>query len=145
MGGHVQGSINYFHLIDSIYRKERGLDKGIDGPKPWNVARIFPLLRIGTRLFRGHEAFSLSPHLAPLGGGVDDFSKCDEFPFMADRGHSWRWDRPSNGPRAMAFKSTVSFVDEVSLFFSPSPHCPCHMHRCRLTHTRDDRTHIRRR
>jgi len=118
MGGHVQGSIKYFHVIDSVYHKGWGIDSGIDGPKPWNVEKIFPLLRIGTRVFQGHDAFSLSPHLTPMNSNIDNFSKCDEFPLMADRQVTWRWDRQLNSPRALAFKSTISFVDEALTLWS---------------------------
>ncbi|KAL7553767.1 hypothetical protein ACHAWF_017089 [Thalassiosira exigua] len=113
MGGHVQGSIRYFHLLESAYRKYWGAKMGTVGPQPWNVVKISPLLRVGTRLFRGHDAFSLSPRVrseddAPIGS-----SKCDEFPLMESRRTTWSWDRQSNCPRAAAFKSTISFVNET--------------------------------
>ena len=112
MGGVVQGSMSYLHIIESAYQKEWGTKSGTFGPQPWNVLKIYPLLRIGTRLFQGHNAFSLSPKLASS-KDMTGMTKCDEFPMMEDRSTSWRWDRNLKGPRALAFKSTISFVDEV--------------------------------
>jgi len=113
MGGHVQGSIKYCHILESAYQKEWGAKSGTFGPKPWNVVKILPLLRVGTRMFQGHDAFSLSPKLKGSEDIAYHVSKCDEFPLMEDRQTTWRWDRKLNGPRALAFKSTVSFVDET--------------------------------
>ena len=111
MGGHVQGSIKYFHLLESAYRMDLGTTDC--SPKPWNVVKISPLLRLGTRLFQGHDSFALSSQLKRSRDGAGG-SKCDEFPLMEDRETTWKWDRRLKGPRAAAFKSTISFVDEVS-------------------------------
>lgn len=127
MGGHVQGSIRYFHAFESEYQhqKDWGNDDGAFGPKPANVLKISPLLRIGTRMFQAHDSFSLSPHLAASRDSDNGASKCDVFPLLEKRETTWKWDRQTKGPRALAFKSTISFVDEVSVCCSWSPPFLC--------------------
>lgn len=67
-------------------------------------------------MFQGNDAFQLSSQLKSSHDNVNSFSKCDEFPLMENRQTTWKWDRHLNGPRALAFKSTISFVDEASCF-----------------------------
>ena len=113
MGGHVQAYIKYFHLIESEYVRDKELKSSVFGPKPENVVKIVPILRIGKkRMFNGHDAFPLS---LPLNNAnlTDNASKCDAFPLMESRQTTWRRREQISGPRAMAFKSTISFVDEV--------------------------------
>ena len=111
MGGHVQGSIKYCHVVETAYREGRGTTQRAFGPQSCNVERVRPLLRLGTRTFRGHDLFSPSNRL--LGGNRNGVSKCDDFPQMEDKQTTWTWDRQVTGHRALAFKSTISFIDEV--------------------------------
>ena len=98
MGGHVQGSIKYVHLLETAHR----------GPRPCDVVRVNPLLRLG------HDVHSLSHRSHCSYDIANTASKCDEFPIMEE---SWTWDqRKFTGHRALAFKSTISFIDEVSRF-----------------------------
>ena len=100
MGGHVQGSIKYCHLLETAYR----------GPRPCDVVRVNPLLRLG------RDVHSLSHQSHSNYDTANTASKCDEFPMMEDMRTSWTWDqRKFTGHRALAFKSTISFIDEVSL------------------------------
>ena len=100
MGGHVQGSIKYFHILETAYR----------GPRPCDVVRVNPLLRLG------RDVHSLSHRSHSNYDTANTASKCDEFPMMEDMRTSWTWDqRKFTGHRAFAFKSTISFIDEVSL------------------------------
>ncbi len=84
------------------------------------------MMRMGTKLFQGHDAFGLSPSWKGCwfhdddeeGGGGNAAAEgniCDDFPLMEDVDAPWKWTRP-RGRRALALKSTVSFVDEVSSY-----------------------------
>ncbi len=100
MGGHVQGSIKYCHILETAYR----------GPRPCDVVRVNPLLRLG------RDVHSLSHRSHSNYDTAKSASKCDEFPMMEDMRTSWTWDQHKfTGHRAFAFKSTISFIDEVSL------------------------------
>lgn len=100
MGGHIQGSIKYCHILETVYR----------GPRPCDVVRVNPLLRLG------RDVHSLSHQSRCKYDTANAASKCDEFPMMEDMRTSWTWDqRKFTGHRALAFKSTISFIDEVIL------------------------------
>jgi hypothetical protein len=119
MGGHVQGSIKYCHVLETAYREEQGTNMRAKqrafGPVPCTVVKVCPLFRLGTRKFQGHDVFSLSPRLLGNDDVVNNATKCDEFPLMEDRQTTWTWERPGATHRALAFKSTISFIDEVRL------------------------------
>ena len=111
MGGHVQCSFGYVHILDLLQRLCENQD---DGKCSWTAVKLSPLLKIGTRLFQGHDIFALPQYLKKrwgdeLAGGLD---KCEEFPSMESRNTTWTWDRPRRGKRAFGLKSTISFVDE---------------------------------
>ena len=113
IGGHVQCSFAYVHILDLLQRLCVSSDNGVSS---WTSVKLFPLLKIGTRLFQGHDIFALPQYLKNGWGeklstfcGVD---KCEEFPSMEPRQTTWTWDRPRRGKRAFGLKSTVSFVDD---------------------------------
>ena len=106
----VQGAIKYCHILESVYHKDWGTTPQTGfGPKPWNVVKIFPLIRLGRRLFEGHDSFSLSSKLSESQNIVSN----ESFVQMEDRGTTWKWDQQLQGPRALSFKSTISFIDET--------------------------------
>eukprot|EP00984_Skeletonema_dohrnii_P031853 scaffold24896_cov189-Skeletonema_dohrnii-CCMP3373.AAC.8 len=113
IGGHVQFSFGYVHILDLLQRLCENPD---NGENSWTAVKLFPLLKIGTRLFQGHDIFALPQHLKK--GWVDGkqfaigVDKCEEFPSMETRQTTWTWDRPRRGKRAFGLKSTISFVDE---------------------------------
>ena len=122
MGGHVQCSLSYIHIMESVQRirdnaKKNDATNNGDHSSAWTTVKMHPLLRMGTRLFQGHDVFSLSSSWKGSWFSepcVTDTNKCDEFPLMEKIQTSWKWERPK-GRRALALKSTVSFVDEVSI------------------------------
>ena len=76
IGGHIQGSLNYIHLFESVYHKGWGSAlPGKDGPTPFNVVKMNPLLKIGTRLFGGRDIFTQPHHLNIFNGASS--SKCE--------------------------------------------------------------------
>ncbi|EJK75579.1 hypothetical protein THAOC_02693, partial [Thalassiosira oceanica] len=77
IGGHIQGSLNYIHLIELVYHKGWGSAlPGKDGPTPFNVVKLNPLLRVGTRLFGGRDIFTQPHHLKIFNGASS--SKCQD-------------------------------------------------------------------
>ena len=73
------------------------------------MVKIFPLVRLGRRLFEWHDSFSLSSKLSESQNIVSN----ESFVQMEDRGTTWKWDQQLQGPRALSFKSTISFIDET--------------------------------
>ena len=112
IGGHLQCSFAYLHIIDLLQR----LSENASGAETnsWSAVKIFPLLKIGERFFQGHDIFSVPEHLKNGWSNKDasGADKCDEFPMMESRQTTWTWDRPRRGKRAFGLKSTISFVDE---------------------------------
>ncbi|KAL3803648.1 hypothetical protein HJC23_003702 [Cyclotella cryptica] len=117
IGGNVQCSLRYLHVMEVVHRLS-GLSS--DVPKDGSIVKYSALMRVGTKLVH-RDVFSLSSHWNRIlwrGTTADETLDDDDddqgFPVMTSRPVSWKWTRSSNASShsAISLKSTVSFVDE---------------------------------
>lgn len=115
IGGSVQCSMRYLHLMESLYQGVKLEDA--------SVIRYLPLVKIGSRLFNGHDLFPSSSYCKKKSPGSITENENDQdddfFPMMEKRQVSWKWARPMiTGPSALSLKSSVSFIDEMLALWS---------------------------
>ena len=105
--------MRYLHILESLKLEDA------------SVVRYLPLMKIGSRLFNGHDLFPSSSYCKKKSSGsvtenemfIDD--QDDGFPMMEKRQVSWKWARPMiTGPSALSLKSSVSFTDEKLALWS---------------------------